>query len=433
MIANLHSLLNQPWYINGTYGKAMLPSLFSILEGKGFSEKPHNPNIVSAYNQAGTAISVADIGSTTNTEGNVVVLGIKSPIYKYDQECGPSGTKTAMAVMEQYRNNASVTGIVLDIDSGGGQVSGTPEFHDYVAAYPKPVVAYTDGMMASAAYYIGSATKHIVANKRADAIGSIGVMCQFVDMKGYYESKGAKVRSMYSTLSPDKNKAFRDLDENDDEEGFIKTELDPIAESFHVDMKAARPNLNSVVLGGGDYDAKKALEFNLIDEIGTLNTAVAKVFELSKSSNTTNLNKTQTMNRPNLQAVIGIDAPLEAMDGHSSLAVENLDAIEATLTDNAQAIADAKKAKKDAEETLAANITANNELTAQLDAVITASEIEVPETATSEEKINAIQAHIVELGKRDAAQPTAVVVEEHENTSATLNVGGINVESYLNN
>jgi protease-4 len=30
--------------------------------------------------------------------------------------------------------------------------------------------------MCSAAYYIGSATSHIIANKRADAIGSIGVM-----------------------------------------------------------------------------------------------------------------------------------------------------------------------------------------------------------------------------------------------------------------
>jgi protease-4 len=39
--------------------------------------------------------------------------------------------------------------------------------------HSKAVVAYTDGLMCSAAYYNG-ATSHIIANKRA-AIGSIGV------------------------------------------------------------------------------------------------------------------------------------------------------------------------------------------------------------------------------------------------------------------
>jgi protease-4 len=73
--------------------------------------------------------------------------------------------------MKSYAQDPNCIGVVLDIDSGGGQVSGTPEFYDYIASFKKPVVAYTDGLMCSAAYYIGSATSHIIANKRADAIG----------------------------------------------------------------------------------------------------------------------------------------------------------------------------------------------------------------------------------------------------------------------
>src|SRR5690606_27539836 len=134
--------------------------------------------------------------------------------------------------MQNMLNESNCAGVVLDIDSGGGQVSGTPEFHDVVKNASKPVVSYTDGLMCSAAYYIGSAASYIVANKRADAIGSIGVMIHFVDLTGYYEKKGAKVITEYATKSTEKNKAYEELIKGNPDE-YIKKELDPINEDFH--------------------------------------------------------------------------------------------------------------------------------------------------------------------------------------------------------
>ena len=132
-------------------------------------------------------------------------------------------------------------------------------------------------------YYIGSAASHIVANKRVDAIGSIGTMTSFVDMTGYYEKKGAKVITEYATKSTKKNKDFQDL-LNGKAEGYIKNVLDPITETFHNDMTSVRPNLNTNVLTGATYNADDALSNGLIDQIGTLQTAIDKVFELSKTS-----------------------------------------------------------------------------------------------------------------------------------------------------
>jgi protease-4 len=43
--------------------------------------------------------------------------------------------------------------------------------------------------MCSAAYYIGSATSHIIANKRADAIGSIGVMVSLLIFQVFMKNK----------------------------------------------------------------------------------------------------------------------------------------------------------------------------------------------------------------------------------------------------
>jgi protease-4 len=65
----------------------------------------------------------------------VAVINLKDPIYKYSQECGPTGTKSKMQSMKSYAQDPNCIGVVLDIDSGGGQVSGTPEFYDYIASF----------------------------------------------------------------------------------------------------------------------------------------------------------------------------------------------------------------------------------------------------------------------------------------------------------
>jgi protease-4 len=64
--------------------------------------------------------------------------------------------------------------------------------------------------MCSAAYYIGSATSHIIANKRADAIGVL-VWWFLYWFFCIYEKQGATLITEYATQSTEKNKAFEEL------------------------------------------------------------------------------------------------------------------------------------------------------------------------------------------------------------------------------
>jgi protease-4 len=74
-------------------------------------------------------VAAAGFDSGSNDSENML-LSLKDPIYKYSQECGPTGTKSKMQSMKSYAQDPNCIGVVLDIDSGGGQVSGTPEFYD---------------------------------------------------------------------------------------------------------------------------------------------------------------------------------------------------------------------------------------------------------------------------------------------------------------
>jgi ClpP class serine protease len=78
--------------------------------------------------------------------------------------------------------DASVSSILLDMDSPGGEAVGSFEAADAVraAAGVKEVVAVVSGMAASAAYAIASAATRIVTTSSGIS-GSIGVVMLHAD------------------------------------------------------------------------------------------------------------------------------------------------------------------------------------------------------------------------------------------------------------
>lgn len=420
-VKNLHSLINGRWFIDKPYGHSLLPSLFSILEGKDISIKSgeREPDIfISLKKLNAPLVAASGFDSGNNDSEYVAVINLKDPIYKYSQECGPSGTKSKMQSMKSYAQDPNCIGVVLDIDSGGGQVSGTPEFYDYITSFKKPVVAYTDGLMCSAAYYIGSAASHIIANKRADAIGSIGVMVSFIDFSGIYEKQGAKLITEYATQSTEKNKAFEELLKGNPEL-YIKTELDPIAEDFINDIKAVRPGVDPSVFKGGTWNAQESLDKKLIDSIGTLQDAVNKVFELSSTDNTNSNNninsKKGTMSKktksfPAIQKLIGVEgsgiATISTITGNKGvqLSEAQLEVLENTLVANETAITAANGKVATAEGVVTA-------LEGSVDTVLATAKVAVAAEATIETKITSLGAEIARLGAIPGGKATKAKAE----------------------
>ena len=84
--------------------------------------------------------------------------------------------------------------VILDIDSPGGTVAGTPELGAAVAALngQKPVYAFSSGLMCSAAYWIASQAEAIYATPSA-RVGSIGVVQTVIDNSARLHAEGIKV------------------------------------------------------------------------------------------------------------------------------------------------------------------------------------------------------------------------------------------------
>ena len=419
MSHNLDTLFTGDFYIDKRYGTSLVPSLISMYMGKTNIEKSEHDKIKSVTKVFISAkASAAEVDSSLSESVNkVVVLDFKQPVIKYSTYYW-LGTQSYISILERLKSDPTVVGVVIDMDSGGGQVYGTPEMYDVVLNFKKvkPIGFYTNGYMCSGGYYIAAPGSFIIANKRADAIGSIGAYTIIVNYDGLLEKYGAKVNTIYSDLSPDKNKNYRSvMDETDPGyKNYIKEELNPMVLVFHSDMKTARPQLKEIVFKGGTWTGEDSVAMGLVDKTGTLQDAILEVFELAASqkeiSNKNNSNlKTKTMSKntksfPLIQGIIGITGEgiptVSTLSGKKGIQIsaDQLEKIEIAIAGHDTAI----KAEKDKVTAADAKVTG---IETAIDTAITTAGLTagLEANATADAKVTLLGAKVVEYGKRSGA------------------------------
>lgn len=97
-------------------------------------------------------------------------------------------------------NDPSVSSILLDIDSGGGEVEGNFELARLIREINnnhKPVFALANGSAFSGAFSIGSAAGQFFVTSTG-GVGSVGVIMQHVDVSRNNEINGIKVTNIVS-------------------------------------------------------------------------------------------------------------------------------------------------------------------------------------------------------------------------------------------
>ncbi|MBL9125841.1 MAG: S49 family peptidase [Planctomycetaceae bacterium] len=102
-------------------------------------------------------------------------------------------------------DDSSIETIILNIDSPGGQVVGTPEAANVVFAArgKKRLIAVVNNVMCSGAYWIGSACDEIVGGP-SSVSGSIGAIQITAEYSKYFEEMGIKPTVFQSDVSPRK-------------------------------------------------------------------------------------------------------------------------------------------------------------------------------------------------------------------------------------
>ena len=197
------------------------------------------------------------------------------------QISGGVSTELAARDFKAALADPAVNSIILQIDSPGGTVDGTQTMADMIfsARNKKKVVAFADGMMASAAYWIGSAAEAIYISDGAAQIGSIGVVATHTDISGAQAIAGVKTTEITAGKFKRMASQYAPLTESGRQS--IQDQVDYLYSIFVEDVAKNRGvNVDTVLQDMADgrvFIGQQAIDAGLVDGITTLDDLVAKM------------------------------------------------------------------------------------------------------------------------------------------------------------
>lgn len=196
-----------------------------------------------------------------------------------------TGYNFIRAQLNAALHDPDVVGIVMDLNSHGGEVAGCFELCEeiYRAREKKPILGYIDSNCHSACYAIGTACSRLVITPSGSA-GSIGVYAMHVDVSKLYESAGVVVTFIYDGDHKIDGNPYQAL--SAEVRADIQKNVSKSASVFRASV-ARYMGLDEKVIKDTQarvYRAEDALELGLVHAIATPSEAVMAFFdELSGS------------------------------------------------------------------------------------------------------------------------------------------------------
>ena len=179
------------------------------------------------------------------------------------------------AIQEAVQRD-DVQSILIDIDSPGGTVNGTPELAQAVAdaAKLKSIYAFSAGQMCSAAYWIASQCDAVYATPSA-RVGSIGVMLPFIDSTEKFRSEGLNVEVF--AAGKFKGMATPGVPLTEDQRALIQSDIEEIAADFKAAVLARGRKIPDSAMEGQSFSARNAQRLNLAGTVGSRDEVISRL------------------------------------------------------------------------------------------------------------------------------------------------------------
>lgn len=192
-----------------------------------------------------------------------------------DAASGLTSYGQVAAMLDAALVDASITGILLDIDSPGGEAGGVFELAQRVrvANAVKPVWAVASDSAFSAAYAIASATSRIYVSQTG-GVGSIGVIAMHVDQTARDAQDGYRFTAVTAGAHKNDFSPHEPLDP--DAYALLQAEVDRLYGLF-VDHVATMRGLDAAAVRAteaGLYFGPNAISVGLADRLGTTESAL---------------------------------------------------------------------------------------------------------------------------------------------------------------
>lgn len=293
----LHQVLRGYWMMEPSAAESYAQLVQSLLAKQNISLEQMNQKYVANVNQLlnihqtslvfpqwnyNNGQSGYDFNATA--EGTIAVIPFQGAVMRQDY-CGALGLDTITSLYQKVQSNPNIIGSILYTDSPGGVAVGLAEaasnIYDIIrVSNAKPSATYIESMMCSAAAGIGTIPKFVVANRKDFCmIGSVGTFAS-LNKKGPMSDQTIEV---YAPESVKKNyETIQALDGNP--KPMQDNILTPLNNGFKAVMNRNRyGKMNKAeVFSAAAFQKEKALEYGLVDKLGTFQDAVDYINQNAK-------------------------------------------------------------------------------------------------------------------------------------------------------
>lgn len=285
------------WVAAGLLGVSILALAVGLLATVNTVNSTQTPAIVADKKEKSQLLSA--LGKIAKGD-TLMYISLSGPIMMQEEDSGLFGNSESNAVkarkaLEAVREDKSVKGVLLMVNSPGGTVGMSQELNAAVARLEKekPVVAYFGDVSASGGYYTSVAATKIVANP-GTLTGSIGVIISTLNFRDLmtdklgvaaYTFKSGKYKDL---LSPYRKPSSEEL-------ALVQALIDTSYEQFlnaviqgrtkYVDDPEKKKEMIAKIKSVADgriLVGSEAKKMGLVDEIGDIDVAYELLNRMAK-------------------------------------------------------------------------------------------------------------------------------------------------------
>lgn len=227
------------------------------------------------------AVSIPQARARIDAPAGVAVIPVLGSLVRRTMGLDPVSGFTSYAeiagMVDAAISDPSVEGILLDIDSPGGEAGGVFELGERIrtADAVKPIWAVASDAAYSAAYAIGCAASRLVVT-RTGGVGSIGVIAMHVDQTARDAQQGYRYTPI--TAGEQKNDFSPHEKLGPDAHARLQAEVDRLYGLFVTHVAAMRRLDADAVRSteAGIYFGDEAVTAGLVDAVGSLDSVIAE-------------------------------------------------------------------------------------------------------------------------------------------------------------
>ena len=261
----MSQLHKQPWLIT--------PEAFGVIYSAAQS-----------FFKEGVPTTLRTESKLLSVEGGIGTVALRGPMMRnpdvIDQLVfGATDTEEVLAAVHEASEREDVQAILLDIDSPGGSVNGTPELAAAVAAASKSkaVYAFSAGQMCSAAYWVASQCDAVYATPSA-RVGSIGVILPVVDSSEAFAKAGLKMEVFAAGKFKSAGTPGTSLTE--EQKDWLQSEVEEIAADFRSAVLARGRKIPDEAMEGQTFSGRRAMRLNMAGMVDGRAQVIARLREL---------------------------------------------------------------------------------------------------------------------------------------------------------